>query len=113
MEYIFLLERPVDVERLRAKGVKAAVMFHHLEGEAQQSIDYCKENGVEYLCFQYDHWNEQVAHLCAAAQIKCAVLHTDRTQKMISALQSGAALVGSYCYDVHYFERLLNNEENH
>ena len=109
---IFLLERQEDVMFYRTMQYPYSLMYHYLEKETpEEALRFCKENGVEYICFKAHFYTAQVQKQCDESGIKAAVLDAERIGEQIYALQNGAVLVGSNCYDVNYLERLMNNEK--
>lgn len=107
------LERPEDVRATseRLPGLKIQYYFVHKDGkdwleECREGLAFCAEKGITQAAMHVDHYTDETAALFSAAQMQVCVYGAVRTERIIDALQRGAAFASSRYYDVDYLRRL-------
>ena len=107
------LERPEDVRATseRLPGLNIQYYFVHKDGkdwleECREGLAFCRENGIVQAAMHVDRYTDETAALFAEAEMKVCILGSVRTERIIDALQRGAALADSRYYDVDYLRRL-------
>ena len=107
------MERPEDVRATseRLPGLKIQYYFVHKDGkdwleECREGLAFCAEKGITQAAMHVVHYTDETAALFSAAQMQVCVYGAVRTERIIDALQRGAAFASSRYYDVDYLRRL-------
>lgn len=112
--FMLRLERKKDIELVRAAKLPVDIIYHiadtkqadNLQEYYQSSIKYCKSHKIKFLTTRVSLYTPDLPKLAGEQGIKTGVFSYVLSDKIIGAIEDGAALVGSYFYSVDYLDKL-------
>ena len=115
---IIRLQRSADVELWRKQNYNCQIAYFIADAadpedfskNQLQAINYCVKQNIKYISLSAKAYTEETALLLKNSKLKPIVFSYTKTEDIISAINRGAELVGSFYYQSDYIKQLTQQK---